>query len=198
MTVAALLVLLPSCLRPPGMEGGEGRPASSRAAHKVFSHRSHEKTLTELRFLCTDCHLYNVAFREGDEKVVDRIAEAITRAGLESCHFCHRTRAAEIEAFLKCIECHGEISSIRPEDHRAGWERTHGSRVGNSEHDCSNCHSNRFCVRCHTRRDEASRSYHTGSAIVSHPIEARADPTLCGRCHSPAYCVRCHQRGGSP
>ena len=191
-----LLLLIASglvfaCFYPKTRESGQGVPKASRA----FSHKDHEETLKKYRFRCTDCHLYDLAYLERDEKIRDEISKAITRAGLESCHFCHVKHPERVEAALKCLDCHADIRPIRPMDHRAGWKATHGTRIALSEVACSQCHSNRFCVQCHTRRDQADRNYHKGSIIVSHPIEARMDPARCQKCHQPAYCTRCHQFG---
>lgn len=189
------LLIVASCLYPPVGRKGEGRPGDGRASHRNFSHERHEKTFEEKAFRCTDCHLYNVAFREPDDEIARQINRALKRAGLESCHFCHRERTEETKKRLKCIDCHGDVLAIRPQDHRAGWQDAHGSRIGQTEFECSQCHSNRYCVQCHGRRDTAARSYHRGSAILAHPVEARADPARCQRCHSIAYCSRCHQGG---
>jgi len=191
-SVACGLVL--ACLYPaprePYLSGG-GAPKASHA----FSHKIHEETLKKYRFRCTDCHLYNLAYMESDKQINEAVTRAIKRAGMESCHFCHVKHPEETGKPLKCLDCHADIRPIRPKSHRAAWRITHGTRTGQTEVACSQCHSNRFCVQCHARRDRADRSYHKGSILMTHPIEARADPSTCRKCHQPSYCTRCHRFG---
>ena len=190
------LCLIAACLYPPPPEPGltTGRGLGIRLA-SVFSHKDHKETLKEHQLLCTDCHLYDLAYLQRDRQINQEITKAITRAGFESCHFCHIQHPERVKVSLKCLDCHADIRPIQPKDHRAGWESSHGTKVSLSKTECSQCHSNRFCVRCHSRRDEAERNYHMGSALLSHPIEARADPAKCQKCHQASYCTRCHQFG---
>jgi len=164
-------------------------------AWTAFSHRVHEEALKENRFQCTDCHLYDLAYLQRDPKINEAVTRAITKAGMESCHFCHIEQPKQVKRSLKCLDCHADIRPIRPENHRAGWKVSHGDKMAQKELACDNCHSSRFCVKCHMRRDEADRSFHTGVALVSHPIEARADPVRCQRCHQLNWCTRCHKSG---
>lgn len=197
-TLIALLLLtcgsVAACLYPrlPASRlAGEQAPK----AWTAFSHKTHEEVLEKNRFRCTDCHLYDLAYMQRDKKINEEITRAVTRAGAQSCHFCHIENPDEIKVSLKCLDCHADIRPIRPANHRAGWESSHGPRIAQAEVDCSSCHSSRFCVKCHMRRDEADRSFHTGSALLSHPIEARADPVRCQRCHQFNWCTRCHKSG---
>jgi len=183
-----------SCLYPrlpPSRLAGEQAPK----AWTVFSHKIHKEVLEEQRFRCTDCHLYDLAYMQRDKKINEEITKAVTRAGAQSCHFCHIEHPEKTKKALKCLECHADIRPIRPANHRAGWNSSHGPRIAQNDVDCSSCHSSRFCVKCHMRRDEADRSFHTGVALVSHPIEARADPVRCQRCHQFNWCTRCHKSG---
>jgi len=183
-----------ACFYPPergSREPGQEAPKASSA----FVHKIHEKVLDQDEFKCTDCHLYDLAYMSRDKVINEEITRALTRAGMESCHFCHREHPERTKVSLKCLDCHVDIQPIRPVNHRAGWRDSHGNRIAENDMACSQCHSNRFCVQCHARRDEASRAYHTGSALLSHPIEARADPTKCQKCHQAAYCTRCHKFG---
>ena len=190
----ACMAVLAACLYsyPEDHSSGDRRgPKPSRA----FSHKVHEGVLQQNHFHCTDCHLYDLAYMERDKKINEELTRAITRAGMESCHFCHLKHPEQVPVALKCVDCHADIRPIMPADHRAGWKTTHAQKIATSEVACAQCHSNRFCVKCHSRRDEADRVYHTGSAIVTHPTEARVDPAKCQKCHSSSYCVRCHQYG---
>lgn len=197
-TSGALLFLLcgsiAACLYPP-VTGSRAPGEEAPQALSAFVHKTHEEALKKEQFHCTDCHLYDLAYMARDEAINKDITKALTRAGMESCHFCHRERPERAKVALKCLDCHVDLLPILPANHRAGWRGSHGTRIAQSDVACSQCHSNRFCVRCHTRRDEADRAYHTGSAIVSHPIEARADPVSCQRCHNMAWCKRCHKSG---
>jgi len=182
------------CLYPPARDSSRTEEGTSSAA-RVFAHRKHEETLKKEQFHCTDCHLYNLAYLERDKKINEAVTRVLTRAGKESCHFCHRDNPERTKTRLKCIDCHADIRPIRPADHRAGWQKSHGSQVDLGAVACNQCHSPRFCIECHTRRDEADRKFHTGSAIMTHPIEARANPARCQACHHPSYCLRCHKTG---
>ena len=133
---------------------------------------------------CEDCHLS----MEGD------VTEEVSPQGRQSCHGCHVDEKVEAKSDIKCLSCHiGDMGAIVPSDHRAGWVSGHGSRVNLRRDSCSQCHSNRFCVQCHNRRDKADRVFHRGVALISHPLEARADPAQCGKCHTASFCIRCHQ-----
>ncbi|MEW6441536.1 MAG: hypothetical protein AB1640_11440 [bacterium] len=192
------LVTALSCLYPfPPPEPGPTRDREGTGVpmSAVFSHKEHETTLVENKLRCTDCHLYDLAYLQRDRQINEEITRALTQAGQESCHFCHVKEPEGIRVSLKCLDCHADIRPIRPRDHTAGWKSAHGARIELSETACSQCHSNRYCLRCHTRRDEAERSYHRGSALLSHPIEARADPGQCRACHQASYCTRCHRSG---
>ena len=187
-------VSLSACFYPqttePGVVGEKG-PKASRA----FVHKVHEEVLKRDEFKCTDCHLYDLAYLSRNREINEQVARVLTRAGAESCHFCHRYHPEKTKVALKCLDCHADIRPIRPANHRAGWRDSHGINVNGNDVACSQCHSNRFCVRCHTRRDQADRAYHTGSALLSHPIEARADPVRCQKCHQISWCTRCHKSG---
>ena len=187
---ASISACLYSRLPPSRSQGGV-----TPRAWTAFSHKVHEEALKENRFQCTDCHLYDLAYMQRDEKINEEITREITQAGMESCHFCHIEHPREVKLSLKCLDCHADIRPIRPENHRASWKSSHGARVAQNKLACANCHSSRFCVKCHMRRDEADRSFHKGVALVSHPIEARADPVRCQRCHQLNWCTRCHKSG---
>jgi hypothetical protein len=194
IVLLAVCAALTACFYPPEAgprQAGRVAPQASSA----FIHKVHEEVLKQNEFKCTDCHLYDLAFLARNEEINEEVARVLTRAGMESCHFCHREHPERVKAALKCIDCHADIRPIRPANHRAGWESSHGPMVAQNELACSNCHSSRFCVKCHMRRDEADRAFHTGVAIVSHPIEARADPTRCQKCHQISWCTRCHKSG---
>jgi hypothetical protein len=194
LLLVPVAVLFLHCLYPSvrnaGRPGGTGLVST-----QAFSHGKHDDALKKEGFKCTDCHLYELAYMERDRKINEDLTRALTRAGKESCHFCHRTNAERTGVRLKCVDCHVDLRSIRPENHRTGWQTSHGTQVALSEVSCDQCHSNRYCIECHTRRDEADRRFHTGVAIVTHPVEARADPARCQACHHPSYCLRCHKTG---
>ena len=196
-SVALALLLcgtITACLYPslpPSRVEGEQAPK----AWVAFSHKIHEEVLEKDRFQCTDCHLYDLAYMQRDEAINREITKAVTRAGAESCHFCHIEHPEKTKRPLKCLECHADIRAIRPENHGAGWRSSHGPRIARNDVDCSSCHSSRFCVKCHMRRDEADRSFHTGVALVTHPIEARSNPVQCQKCHQFNWCTRCHKSG---
>jgi len=187
-------VLFLHCLYPSIRESGPpgGSPVQ---ASQAFSHSKHDEALKKESFKCTDCHLYDLAYIERDRKINEDLTRVLTQAGKESCHFCHRTNQEQAGVRLKCVDCHVDLRSIQPDNHRSGWQTSHGTQVALSEVSCDQCHSNRYCIECHTRRDEADRRFHTGVAIVTHPVEARANPGRCGACHHPSYCVRCHKTG---
>ena len=156
-------------------------------AHLAFSHDDHHDEAIDRRGLdCEDCHLL----------VEEELTEELSDTGRQSCHGCHIKGPEQVTTALKCMNCHGaNMHVILPADHRPGWVSRHGTGIGLSKVACRECHSNRFCVRCHMRRDTADPAFHRGSALVTHPIQARADPSLCAKCHQASYCTRCHSAG---
>ena len=152
--------------------------------HEYFSHDHHDEALDAKNMACEECHLS----AEGD------ITEEVSLQGRQSCHDCHADLQSGSGKKLKCLSCHAaDMGAIMPSDHRTGWVSGHGSRVNLSQKKCTQCHSNRYCVQCHVRRGEADRTFHRGTALISHPLEARTNPAQCRNCHTADYCIRCHQ-----
>ena len=159
-----------------------------------FRHKDHEEVLKKEKFRCTDCHLYDVEYLQREKKLNDELANSLTEAGMESCHYCHVKHPDRGgKNSLKCMNCHVDLLSIRPGDHTVGWKEAHGTSIELSKVACNQCHSNRSCVRCHMTRDPAAPVVHSGVMIVSHPVRARSNPNSCKTCHQPVFCVRCHR-----
>jgi len=181
-----LVLLLAACHLP---SGGGDLPAGGglNEPHRAFTHEQHGSALDAPGFDCERCHV----------TVEEELTEEVSPQGRQSCHVCHREgaeRAKGAKAASRCGTCHTDLRSVVPASHGAGWVNDHGTRMNGGEAACSPCHSNRFCVRCHSRRDPAERVFHRGNVLMTHPVEARADPGQCQRCHRADLCVRCHSR----
>jgi len=181
----ACLLLLAACnaVSRTGVLSSAGKPARP---HQAFAHEEHDPALEEKGMDCELCHVLEAGDVTGE----------LSEAGLRSCHTCHVEGPDRMHTGLRCVSCHrAGMLAILPADHRAGWVENHGTQIQVSRLACSQCHSNRFCVRCHTRRDEAERNFHKGPILSTHAMQARADPAQCQKCHKISYCTRCHRSG---
>lgn len=107
----------------------------------------------------------------------------------------------------RCRDCH-EKDRFFPTNHKpAGkWRKRHGFRANvlvfpdrrewnrvktGHAYDCSNCHVDDQCRKCHqlTRPDS-----HNGFwRIRGHGIRAVAERESCTVCHIETFCIRCHK-----
>jgi len=104
----------------------------------------------------------------------------------------------------ECNACH-KAEGIAP-NHDADWLRSHRTLARQSNSNCSQCHSQSYCLDCHRGgginadlstetfgRDYAPRT-HRSDFVTLHPIKALDNPQSCLRCHDQKYCSACHDR----
>ena len=104
-----------------------------------------------------------------------------------------------------CNSCHkGE--GIAP-NHDADFFRSHRVLASKAGNNCSQCHSQAWCLDCHQgggtgdnlsqsnfRRDYKPKS-HRSDFISIHPIKAQDNPQQCYRCHEQqSFCNSCHAK----
>jgi hypothetical protein len=61
-----------------------------------------------------------------------------------------------------------------------------------SQGDCSGCHDQRFCSKCH---HGLTMPHPSGWLQIHGPIAARRGAAICADCHTkkdPKFCIRCH------
>jgi hypothetical protein len=67
--------------------------------------------------------------------------------------------------------------------------------------DCSGCHAEVFCARCHSESDiytsekfaEAVTGAHWTGFHLTHPVSDRTQLNRCADCHENVFCLNCHQ-----
>ena len=105
-------------------------------------------------------------------------------------------------AIKDCNDCHkGE--GVAP-NHDSDFVRNHRVLASNAGNNCSQCHSQAFCLDCHqgggtgddlnqsnARRDYEPKSHRSGWLQI-HPIKAQDNQQNCYRCHDETYCAACH------
>jgi hypothetical protein len=104
----------------------------------------------------------------------------------------------------ECNSCH-KTEGIAP-NHDGDWLRGHRTLAAKPGSNCSQCHTQAFCLDCHKggginaelkpegfRRDFAPSS-HRSDFISIHPIKALDNPQTCYRCHEQKQCTQCHSR----
>ena len=129
------------------------------------------------------------------------------------CTSCHTQR--------QCAECHGITvptipsrldfdAPMRNTMHRANFMSVHDQQAAADPAACVVCHSELFCVDCHTRLGISGQNPSRGNPHPpgwsgppgsgnAHGQAARLDPLSCASCHGGAgevLCVSCHQVGG--
>jgi hypothetical protein len=129
------------------------------------------------------------------------------------CTSCHTQR--------QCAECHGITvptipsrldfdAPMRNTMHRANFMSVHDRQASANPAACIVCHSELFCVDCHTRLGISGENPTRGNPHPpgwsgppgsgnAHGQAARLDPLSCASCHGGAgevLCVSCHQVGG--
>lgn len=129
------------------------------------------------------------------------------------CTSCHTQR--------QCAACHGVTvpaipSRLRFDEptrntmHRANFISVHSRMAAADPGQCVVCHSELFCVDCHTKLGISGQNSTRGNphppgwagppgSANLHGPAARVDPLSCASCHSGAgemLCVSCHIVGG--
>jgi hypothetical protein len=115
----------------------------------------------------------------------------------ENCSFCHGDGGTSA-AF--CVNCHK-----LPMPHPSGFGPAQGATLepgkgGTHEADlkakkltgaqCTNCHTQVFCNKCHHTGYDGKRPW-----LNEHPDVVKAtDPQNCFKCHKETFCSYCHVR----
>lgn len=104
----------------------------------------------------------------------------------------------------ECNACHkGEGIAL---NHDSDWVRGHRVVAGKGDKNCAQCHSQSFCLDCHSgggidaglstqnyKRDYIPKS-HRSDFLEIHPLKALDNPQNCTRCHDQKYCTACHSK----
>jgi len=134
-------------------------------------------------------------------------------AQADLCTTCHTQR--------QCAACHGVTvptipsrfrfdEPMRQTMHRANFISVHNQEAAADPGQCVVCHSELFCVDCHTRLGISGQDPVRGNphppgwsgppgSSNTHGQAARLDPLSCASCHSgagEALCVSCQVVGG--
>jgi hypothetical protein len=162
-----------------------------------FSHKSHERVLSEEGFNCEVCHPVGFVIEAKEEEKRAEISSESLVPGKETCHFCHFNPQAGSIAPNSCDTCHTNMRDITPANHNFDWRVKHAVFAKADAGSCNTCHSPRFCEDCHKRRDLPTLRVHDRNFRFIHGIEARANPRECGNCHElKSFCNQCHIKGG--
>jgi hypothetical protein len=123
-----------------------------------------------------------------------------------TCKTCHKPGASSIVPDKKvCLQCHAEgfpekVSFVATRTHGPAWPLNHRNEAKANVPDCSSCHQQQFCLRCHQvgpanelgSFGSAMVNVHYGDFMITHPIMARTNPQLCSSCHEAKFCSDCH------
>ncbi len=147
---------------------------------------------------CIPCHKMNVEMTWADIKAAEEGSKKVIMPSKVTCHYCHNNPVSSPapDAPTKCYICHFNMKEIEPADHKTGnWLKTHKFAYEGEPKRCNECHRQRFCIDCHSRRDVIQHYVHPRNYEYTHSIEAAADPGKCGRCHQIGFCMECHTKG---
>jgi len=173
----------------PGVDLAGLRPAdhlpNMLLTHQVLAAGGTERCATCHRpSYCASCHDAARAPSFHGPDFVQRHAQQAYAAEAE-CASCHQTQTF-------CRSCHialGRANTSAPvgqgkyHDNQPGWLFGHGAVARRSIETCASCHSQDFCVRCHS----ATSGWHIN------PHGPGFDPSVQGK--NPAMCLICHTTG---
>ncbi|MDH4282038.1 MAG: hypothetical protein OEV36_05265 [Myxococcales bacterium] len=168
---------------------------------------------------CGGCHVDLPGEMARPESHVIHDGNFLREHGLQAaaqgdlCTTCHTQR--------QCAACHGVTvpaipsrlnfdDPVRQSMHRANFISVHNQQAAADPGVCVVCHSELFCVDCHTRAGVSGINPERGNphppgwsgppgSSNTHGQAARLDPLSCASCHSGAgevLCVSCHIVGG--
>lgn len=168
---------------------------------------------------CDSCHVELASEGDPPESHVVHDGDFLREHGVQAaaqadlCTTCHTQR--------QCAACHGVTvptipsrlafdSPMRQSMHRANFFSVHDMQAAADPGMCVICHSELFCVDCHTREGVAGADAAGGNphppgwsgppgTANDHGPAARLDPVECASCHGGAgemLCVGCHRVGG--
>lgn len=142
-----------------------------RASHKEFVQKGWQ---------CTECH--NTVAHNG-------VVPKEEFATMEKCLECHNLEKAS----TRCDLCHLENVERERRVQKDVWRVTHGPSwrsihgMGNLSN-CSVCHGEEYCVRCHKIGLPHSEAW-----MVAHGKVSLQAPDSCTQCHQENLCKSCHQ-----
>lgn len=149
---------------------------------KIFAHKNH----IDRKIECSTCH---IGISKVDIATLDNIPT------MDSCFACHDN----IKAPRRCELCHDDLKTKRPKNHTANWSHEHqnvAKEVRSGPQECSLCHKEDFCQRCH-QGDNADRWTHSLNFALNHAISARGREIECQSCHEEvSFCTECHANLG--
>lgn len=184
------------------------QPSVAPQRQIIFSHADH---VAMEGAACVTCHA-------GLDKA--QYAGPENMPTMKTCYTCHN----DVKATNTCEACHVNLVNLIPSDHLVlNFKVEHGrlGRVDVLENDCAMCHTQTFCVDCHSAAgsvrfnqgplvaDPAPRqsptdgpdrmilqTAHSLNYRYTHGIDARSKAADCYVCHSyQNFCVTCHQEG---
>lgn len=101
----------------------------------------------------------------------------------------HRANAGK-----PCLQCHDDMSSLIPNDHKLGWQKHHGKEALAKKQECSLCHNDHECSRCHASGIQGGKKPHPINYIATHGRDARTGRDDCMTCHRGSEsCNKCHR-----
>jgi hypothetical protein len=141
-----------------------------------FSHKKHLEKNDD----CTVCHA-NITQKE-------RVNVSLHLPTMQDCYTCHEMP----ETTEGCYTCHNENENLEPGDHGIAWEEMHGIAAMGAESSCNSCHTDNYCITCHSGAN-INESSHKPGFILTHSIAHSTKETDCATCHQDVdYCITCH------
>lgn len=176
------------------------RPSLFPAPNLHFSHARHLGRGAR----CGDCHGSMDEVDLASRRELPRMATCLGchdgRRAPDACATCHPASKAAKGAPLETRFPSGELRPGPGDpfglDHRPGFEWGHGAIAARQRGQCSACHTEPSCQRCH---DGATRPQpiHPGDFISTHMVPARQGSQRCDACHRrQSFCISCHERTG--
>lgn len=104
----------------------------------------------------------------------------------------------------ECNDCH-KSEGVAP-NHDSDWVRGHRVLASKAAKNCDQCHTQKFCLDCHSGGGDgddlsvrnSGRDYmpksHRGDWMDEHAIKSADNPQSCRRCHDTRYCQECHSK----
>lgn len=171
------------------------RVREARYSNLNFAHKNH---IERVKGDCQRCH---VTLPEAGKNVGLRIP-------MSTCRGCHNHN--EDYQAGNCDKCHKDLNAEKVKlmegfAHQGNFGTEHRLAARSSSSSCFACHTQAFCVDCHTATpavrvevqnpDAVTRQFiHRNDWLSRHYMEAEADPAQCYRCHQPTFCADCHKR----
>ncbi len=145
---------------------------ASPSGDLLIPHKAHVEVL---KMDCIDCHLYVVHRKNPEGKHTPRMQTCLTchngKKASNECKDCHKKKSYPVshrsEEWLvahpqeseknndECVKCHAWVKDFckdchgrKPVSHAGRWRTLHPAKV-ESNRNCSTCHKDKFCVRCH-------------------------------------------------